>query len=328
MHRILSSTSSTTGWGFGTDGTGLRFTTYSETDYKVNASLAANVWTNIAVVFNGSGTSYTATFYINGVSAGTASGSAQAVSSSATYEIGGATTAAEFFQGTIDDLRFFATTLTAAQIADLANAPPTVATAASAAPSTVTASNASLSVLGADSVGQSTLSYSWSTTSKPSGAANPGFSTNNSNLAQSIVATFSAAGNYTLQATITDAGGLTATSSVNVTVNQTLTSIAVTPSTASLGSHASQQFAATAYDQFGAAARRATADIHLGRRFGRGQRQFDGVVLRAPMHLERQPSLLQAAASSATRRRSPLPTPRRLWPPPQRQVSRRVRPPA
>ena len=36
-------------------------------------------------------------------------------------------------------------------------------------------------------------------------------------------------GQLQLPVTITDAGGLTATSSVNVTVNQTLTSIAVSP---------------------------------------------------------------------------------------------------
>ena len=35
--------------------------------------------------------------------------------------------------------------------------------------------------------------------------------------------------------TITDSGGLTATSSMTVTVSQTLTSIAVTPGTASVG---------------------------------------------------------------------------------------------
>ena len=35
-------------------------------------------------------------------------------------------------------------------------------------------------------------------------------------------------------------------------VNQTLTSIAITPATPTLASHAQQQFAATGYDQFGA----------------------------------------------------------------------------
>ena len=52
---------------------------------------------------------------------------------------------------------------------------------------------------------------------------------NGSNAAKNTTATFSKAGNYTFQVTITDPGGLTATSSVSVTVNQTLTSVAVKP---------------------------------------------------------------------------------------------------
>ena len=53
--------------------------------------------------------------------------------------------------------------------------------------------------------------------------------------------------------TITDAGGLTATSSVSVTVNQTLTAIAVSPPAASLNAGGTQQFTATGKDQFGVA---------------------------------------------------------------------------
>ena len=51
--------------------------------------------------------------------------------------------------------------------------------------------------------------------------------------------------------TITDAGGLTATSSVGVTVAQTMTSIAVAPQSTNLSSSGTQPFAATALDQFG-----------------------------------------------------------------------------
>ena len=45
-------------------------------------------------------------------------------------------------------------------------------------------------------------------------AATPTFSANGSNAAKNTTATFSKAGSYTFQVTITDAGGLTATSSV------------------------------------------------------------------------------------------------------------------
>ena len=50
--------------------------------------------------------------------------------------------------------------------------------------------------------------------------------------------------------TITDAGGLSSNSSLAVTVSQTLTWIIVTPGTQALNENGTQQFAATAYDQF------------------------------------------------------------------------------
>ena len=65
--------------------------------------------------------------------------------------------------------------------------------------------------------------------------------------------TFNRAGAYTFQVTITDSGGLTVTSTVNVTVNQTFTSIVVSPSSVSLPDRGKQQFAAQALDQFGQA---------------------------------------------------------------------------
>src|SRR5205823_2853610 len=69
--------------------------------------------------------------------------------------------------------------------------------------------------------------------------------------AQSTTATFHAAGNYTFQVTITDSGGLSVTSSVSVAVNQTLTSVSVSPGQDTLAVGSSQQFKATANDQFG-----------------------------------------------------------------------------
>ena len=47
-----------------------------------------------------------------------------------------------------------------------------------------------------------------------------------------------------------DQSGLTATSSVTVTVNQTLTSVVVSPASATVTTSATQQFTATARDQF------------------------------------------------------------------------------
>ena len=54
-----------------------------------------------------------------------------------------------------------------------------------------------------------------------------------------------------MRVTITDAAGQSATSFVNVTVNQTLTSIALTPASVSIPPSGTQQFAAVAKDQFG-----------------------------------------------------------------------------
>jgi len=129
------------------------------------------------------------------------------------------------------------------------NAAPTVATAATASSNPVTGKTTNLSVLGADDGGESSLSYTWTST----GPAAVSFSVNGSNAAKNTTATFSMAGNYTFQVTITDAAGLSVTSSVNVTVSQTLTSIVVSPGTATVGVRKQLQFSATARDQFAAA---------------------------------------------------------------------------
>jgi hypothetical protein len=138
-------------------------------------------------------------------------------------------------------------------------AAPTVATAASASPSTVTGKTTSLSVRGGSTSGESTLTYTWSTASEPSGAAAPVFSANGTNAAKATGVTFAAAGKYTFRVTISDGLGQTATSTVGVTVSQTLTSLSVTPATVTLAGGAKQQFAALGLDQFGAAMSSPTA---------------------------------------------------------------------
>ncbi len=129
--------------------------------------------------------------------------------------------------------------------------PPTVAAAAQAAPAAVTGNTTALSVLGADAGGEATLSYTWAASGAP--PAPVAFSPNGTNEAKSSTATFTRAGTYTLQATITDGAGLMVQSSVMVTVDQALTAIAVTPGSASVPAGGSQAYAADATDQFGAA---------------------------------------------------------------------------
>ncbi len=126
--------------------------------------------------------------------------------------------------------------------------PPTVATPASATPSTVTGTTADLSVLGADIAGESSLTYSWATTGTP--PAPVMFSDNNDNTAKNTNATFTRAGSYSIIATITDAGGSTVTSTVDVTVDQSLTSLIVTPGSAVVAGGTTQQFSVGGLDQF------------------------------------------------------------------------------
>ena len=129
------------------------------------------------------------------------------------------------------------------------NQPPTVATAASAAPNPAGGTTTSLSVLGADDAGESNLTYTWSTTGTPPAAV--GYSVNGANAAKNATATFTKAGTYDFLVTITDGGTLSTTSSVSVIVDQTLTSITVSPASVSIPIGLSQPFSATGFDQFG-----------------------------------------------------------------------------
>jgi hypothetical protein len=129
------------------------------------------------------------------------------------------------------------------------NSAPTVATAAAASPNPVTGNTMSLSVLGADDGGEANLTYTWSS----SGPAAVTFSANGDNAAKNTTATLTQAGSYQFVVTITDSGGLSTTSSVTVTVQQKITTIVVTPATATVVVRHKLQFSATAFDQFGAA---------------------------------------------------------------------------
>jgi hypothetical protein len=126
------------------------------------------------------------------------------------------------------------------------NQAPTVATPASANPTPVTGTTTNLAVLGADDGGEANLVYTWTS----SGPAAVSFNRNGSIAAKTAQATFSRAGAYQFTATIADAQGLTTTSSVSVTVNATITRIAVTPSPATVIVDQKLQFFAAAYDQF------------------------------------------------------------------------------
>jgi hypothetical protein len=126
---------------------------------------------------------------------------------------------------------------------------PTITKSASATPNPVTGKTTVLSVSASDSSGASSLTYTWSMIATP--PAPVSYSANGTNAAQTTTATFSQAGSYDFQVTVSDPSGFIATSSVIVVVNQTLSSIAVNPSSATLAAGGQQPFTATAYDQFG-----------------------------------------------------------------------------
>ncbi len=132
------------------------------------------------------------------------------------------------------------------------NLAPSIAADAAAAPSPVAGTTTALSVTATDDAGESALTYTWSYTG--GGFLTPvSFSENGTNAAKATTATFTAAGPYTFTVTVRDAAGLAATSSVDVTVSQTATSAAVSPSLATVGKGSTQPFAASILDQFGAA---------------------------------------------------------------------------
>jgi alpha-L-arabinofuranosidase len=90
-----------------------------------------------------------------------------------------------------------------------------VANAASATPNPVVGTTVALSALGMENGSDSGLTYTWSATG-PGSVSYTG-ATNGTNAAKNLTANFSQAGVYNVQVTITDPGGQTISSSVQVT---------------------------------------------------------------------------------------------------------------
>jgi hypothetical protein len=131
---------------------------------------------------------------------------------------------------------------------------PNIATAPTPASNPVATASVALSALGADTDGggESNLIYTWAALRYPNSTpVAVTFSANATNAAKNTTATFTRAGTYLIRMTVTDQGNASVSSAVSVTVNQTLTSIAVSPASPSVSPGASQQFTAAALDQFG-----------------------------------------------------------------------------
>jgi hypothetical protein len=126
--------------------------------------------------------------------------------------------------------------------------PPPTISSTSASPNPVQGTSTLLSVTASDP-GNFPLSYSWSVKSGPGGVTFTNETV--SSTGDTITANFTQAGSYTFQVTVTDSQGASSTATVNVTVNQTLTKITVSPASATVADGTTKQFTATAYDQFG-----------------------------------------------------------------------------
>jgi virginiamycin B lyase len=106
-----------------------------------------------------------------------------------------------------------------------------------------------MNVVAADPAGPASLTYTWSVVGTPPGSVS--FNPNGTNPAQTTTATFTTPGTYTLLVTVADPAQLTTTSQVTFTSNPVLTTITVAPATATVQDGTTQQFKATALDQFG-----------------------------------------------------------------------------
>ena len=126
---------------------------------------------------------------------------------------------------------------------------PSITTAPAASPQPATGTTANLSITATET--GSTLTYTWSIISSPTGSTNPTFSVNGTSAAKNTTATFSSFGVYFFLVTITDSNNVSTTDVLGVGVNETATSVAVSPTSVTLGAIGTQIFTASATDQFG-----------------------------------------------------------------------------
>jgi hypothetical protein len=135
---------------------------------------------------------------------------------------------------------------------DFTGAPiaPTITVAAASVAASPTGTKSHLSVT-AQSNDSGTLTYKWSVIQKPTGAATPKFSVNGTAGANTVIAHYFKAGTYIFRCTVTDSGGATAVSDVQVVVKQTATLIRVEPHKSTISEGGStEQFSAAVLDQF------------------------------------------------------------------------------
>lgn len=115
IRRIFSS-GHQGGWGFGLNGTKLRFTTYYVKDYDLTAPLKAGKWQHIAAVMDAG---YGVTFYLNGERLGYIAGAAPATVGTSGWYLGSAGSM-EYWNGRLDEVLVWNRALSDGDIALLA----------------------------------------------------------------------------------------------------------------------------------------------------------------------------------------------------------------
>ncbi len=138
-------------------------------------------------------------------------------------------------------------TTTRAITVTASNQPPVISVAPSAAVTSPT--TRTLTVTATDDGPATALTYTWEATTAPQPVT---FSVNGTNAARTTVATFTRAGAYSFVLTVRDAAGASAVRAFDVTVAAAVTSASVQPASAGVPASGTQQFTASATDQFGA----------------------------------------------------------------------------
>jgi hypothetical protein len=108
---------------------------------------------------------------------------------------------------------------------------------------------ANLCVYATDPAGQASLSYSWSLLGEVPAPVT--FSDNNDYTADNTIATFSMAGTYTIMVTATDPSGLSASAGGTIQVEQSVTTLLISPPEATVAPLGTVSFVPTPLDQFG-----------------------------------------------------------------------------
>ena len=126
VQRVIAASRDTTanGFGFGTLGAGLEFTTFGVKDYdSTTITLTAGVWTHITAVMSG----FNVTFYVNGAARQTITGTANGNANTdddiyiGSATVNGESTLFELFNGLIDEVRVYNRALSANEVNRLYN---------------------------------------------------------------------------------------------------------------------------------------------------------------------------------------------------------------